>query len=143
MSTPQLTPYLAFNGTCRAAMTFYQQCLGGELMIQPFEGTPAAEQLPADADAQQQVLHAILQNDGFTLMASDAGMQEVTKGNMVSLSLNCTSPEQIQHLFGQLSAGGTITMPLQDTFWGATFGMFIDQFGIDWMLNYDKEPQQH
>ena len=143
MSTFQLTPYLTFNGTCRNAMTFYQQCLGGELMVQTFEGTPAAEQLPAGTDAQQHVLHAVLNTNNLTLMASDAGMQEVTKGTMVSLSLNCTSPEQIQDLFNQLSAGGTVTMPPQDTFWGATFSMFTDQFGIDWMLNYDKEPQQH
>lgn len=138
MSALTLTPYLSFNGTCHDAMTFYQQSLGGELTIQHFAGSPAAEHM--SAEAQQGVLHAVLQNEGFTLMASDAGMQKITKGNMVSLSINCHSPEEIQRLFSQLSAGGTVTMALEDTFWGATFGMFTDRFGIDWMLNYDK-PQ--
>lgn len=139
MSTPRLTPYLTFNGTCRQAMSFYQQCLGGELMVQTFEGTPAAEHV--GPEALQHVLHSALTTADMVLMASDSGMGPVAKGDMVSLSVNCQSPEEIQRLFGLLSAGGTVTMPLQDTFWGATFGMFADQFGIDWMLNYDK-PQQ-
>ena len=139
MSTSRLTPYLTFNGTCREAMTFYQQCLGGELMVQSFEGTPAAEHVAPEA--RQNVMHSSLTTPDMLLMASDSGMGPVGKGDMVALSINCQSPEEIQRLFDQLSAGGTITMPLQDTFWGATFGMFADRFGIDWMLNYDK-PQQ-
>ncbi|SHJ36954.1 PhnB protein [Hymenobacter daecheongensis DSM 21074] len=139
MKTPSIYPYLAFDGTCREAMTFYQQCLGGELMIQPFADSPAAEGMPAEA--QQGVLHSTLTTDSFTLMASDAGMQKIVKGNMVSLSLDCGSPAEIQRLFAQLSAGGTVTMPLEDTFWNATFGMCTDRFGIDWLLNYDKPAQ--
>lgn len=131
-----LNPYLTFNGTCRDAMQFYHECLGGELMIQPFAGSPAAEHVPAEA--HDHVLHAMLTADGFILMASDAGMEPVVQGNSVSLSLNCFNPEEIATKFLKLSAGGTVTMPLQDTFWGATFGMFTDRFGINWMLNYDK-----
>ncbi|QIX61903.1 VOC family protein [Hymenobacter lutimineralis] len=138
MSTPRLTPYLTFNGNCRQAMAFYQQCLGGELMVQTFEGTPAAEHVAPEA--LQNVMHSALTTADMVLMASDSGLGPVAKGDMISLSVNCQSPEEIQRLFSLLSAGGTITMPLQDTFWGATFGMFADQFGIDWMLNYDK-PQ--
>ena len=136
MKTPRLTPYLTFNGTCREAMTFYQQCLGGELQVQTFAETPAAADLPAEA--QQNVMHAKLTTADMLLMASDSGLGPAAKGDMVSLSVNCQSPEEIRRLFSQLSAGGTITMDLQDTFWGATFGMFADRFGIDWMLNYDK-----
>lgn len=142
MNTPRLTPYLMFNGTCREAMTFYQHCLGGELMVQTFADTPAAAHMPADA--QQNVMHSMLTTDDMLLMASDAGMGPVAKGDMVSLSINCHSTEEIQRLFSLLSAGGTVTMPLEDTFWGATFGIFTDRFGIDWMLNYDKpapDPQ--
>ncbi|UOQ72710.1 VOC family protein [Hymenobacter cellulosilyticus] len=140
MKTPRLTPYLTFNGTCRAAMTFYQQCLGGDLMIQPFAGTPAAEQV--GPEGQESVLHAILTTEDLVLMASDAGMHQITKGNMISLSVNCQSEEEIAALFRQFAEGGTIIMPLEDTFWGARFGMLTDQFGIDWMFNYDKPAAQ-
>ncbi|GAA3935635.1 VOC family protein [Hymenobacter algoricola] len=138
MNTPRLTPYLTFNGNCREAMTFYQQCLGGELMVQSIAGTPAAEHVAPDA--LQNVLHSMLTTADLVLMASDSGLGPAAKGDMVSLSINCHSPEEIQHLFSLLSADGTVTMALQDTFWGATFGMLADRFGIDWMLNYDK-PQ--
>jgi PhnB protein len=141
MNTPRLTPYLTFNGNCREAMTFYQQCFGGELMVQTMEGTPAAEHVAPEA--RHNVLHSILTTDDMLLMASDSGLGPAAKGDMVSLSFNCQSPEEIQRLFDVLSVGGTVTMALQDTFWGATFGMFADQFGIDWMLNYDKpKPAQ-
>ncbi|MET4105572.1 VOC family protein [Hymenobacter sp. UYP22] len=140
MSTPILTPYLTFNGTCRAAMQFYHECLGGELLIQTFAGTPAAEHMPDGAE--HNVLHSSLKADGFLLMASDTGMEPVVQGNSVSLSINCFGPEEIADKFLKLSAGGTVTMPLQDTFWGATFGMFTDQFGINWMLNYDKPTSE-
>ncbi|WP_202910469.1 VOC family protein [Hymenobacter sediminis] len=139
MNMPMLTPYLCFDGTCQEAMTFYQQCLGGELMVQHFAGTPAAEHVAPEA--QNGVLHSVLSTDRFTLMASDAGMQKITKGNMVSLSLDCKSEEEITRYFTVLSEGGTVTMPLADTFWGALFGMFTDRFGIDWMVNYDKPAQ--
>jgi PhnB protein len=136
MLTTPLTPYLTFNGNCREAMTFYQQCLGGDLQIQPFAGSPAAAHLPAEV--QGGVLHSILTNGSLVLMASDTGTRPVAKGDMVSLSVNCQSEEEINGLFQQFAQGGTVTMDLQDTFWGARFGMLTDRFGIDWMFNYDK-----
>lgn len=137
MKAPQLTPYLAFKGNCREAMHFYQECLGGTLDIQPFAGTPAAEHVPADA--QDGVLHSRLETESILLLASDAGSQPVTEGNNVALSLDCGSEEEIEAYYAKLTAGGTVTMPLGDTFWSAKFAMFTDRFGINWMLNYDKE----
>ena len=29
-------------------------------------------------------------------------------------------------------------MPLQDTFWGARFGLITDQFDVNWMFNFEK-----
>lgn len=136
MKTPQLTPYLVFGSTCREAMQFYQQCLGGQLAIQTFAGTPAAEHVPADA--QDGVLHAQLETETLVLFGSDAGSQPVTEGNNVALSLNCNSDEEIENYYAKLTEGGTVTTPLGDTFWNAKFAMFTDRFGINWMLNYDK-----
>ncbi|TGE27326.1 VOC family protein [Hymenobacter metallicola] len=135
-----LTPYLTFNGTCREAMTFYQRCLGGDLQIQNVAGSPAAEHMPAEY--HDGVLHAILTNESLVLMASDTGAEPVSKGTMVSLSINCRSEEEITRLYQLLGEGGHITMPLADTFWNAKFGMLTDRFGIDWMLNYDLPAAQ-
>lgn len=135
-----IAPYLAFDGNCREAMEFYKSCLGGELNMHSFETMPGAENMPEEA--RKGIMHANLIKDSLTLMGSDGGgMKQITKGNNITLSLNCSSDEEIADFFDKLSEGGTVTMPLADQFWGAKFGMLTDKFGFDWMLNYDKIPQ--
>lgn len=139
MATQNPIPYLNFNGNCRDAMEFYHQCFGGDLQLMPFEGSP----VDVPAEAAQKILHACLNSENFNLMASDCppGV-EVSFGSNVALSVNCESKDSAAHLFSKLSQNGSITMPLEDTFWGAYFGMLIDQFGMHWMLNYDYAPDQ-
>jgi len=136
----QLTPYLSFDGNCREAMASYKECLGGELTMQAVGDTPAAEHMPPDA--RQKIIHAALmrgEQKEAVLMASDwIGGGEFVQGNSISLSIHCTSDEEIRTLFAGLSAGGKVTQPLADQFWGATYGTLVDKFGIAWMLNYDK-----
>jgi PhnB protein len=129
-----ITPYLTFNGNCRQAMTFYKDILGGDLELMDFASSP----MEVPDEAKNYIMHAILTTNSFTLMASDTmPNQAVTNGNSVSLSINCQSVDEINHLFNSLSDGGEITMPLEDTFWGARFGMLTDKFGTCWMFNYD------
>ncbi|WP_372474315.1 VOC family protein [Capnocytophaga sp. ARDL2] len=33
-------------------------------------------------------------------------------------------------------ANGTVTMSMENTFWGEYFGMCTDAFGINWMMSY-------
>jgi PhnB protein len=139
---PQLNPYLSFEGTCRAAMSFYQSCLGGELMVQSFAESPLADQVPA-ADGQK-VLHAMLTSGSLVLMASDMGggpAHALTEGNAVSLCLNCDSTEEINALFAKLSEGGTVVDPLAEMFWG-TFGSLTDRYGKRWLFNYAAPAAQ-
>jgi PhnB protein len=73
------------------------------------------------------------------------GMNVCTKGNNFSISINANSREEATKFFDGLSEGGNVSMELQDTFWGAFFGMWTDKFGINWMVNYDDpdKTQQH
>ncbi|MEI9912593.1 MAG: VOC family protein [Bacteroidota bacterium] len=81
--------------------------------------------------------------DAILLMGSDmVGPDGFIKGNTMSLSLNCSSEEEINSFFSTLSAGGKIIHPLRVEFWGAIFGVFTDKFGVRWMLNYDKNAKQ-
>jgi PhnB protein len=68
-------------------------------------------------------------------MASDAMGHPVKTGTNVTLNVNFESVSDQEKIFNKLSKGGNITMPLQDTFWGARFGMLTDKFGINWMFN--------
>jgi PhnB protein len=136
----QLNTYLTFDGNCRDAMTFYEKCLGGELHLMPFSDAQGQCDLPADA--KDRVMHACLSKGGVLLMASDAmpGMA-LKEGNNFSINISCESRQEIEKLFAALGESGKITMPLQDTFWGAHFGMLTDRFGINWMFNYEYPKQ--
>ncbi len=134
----QINAYLNFEGNCREVMTFYKKCIGGELNMQTVEGSPIEAQCPAAM--KKQILHASLMKDDLILMGSD--MQEPgensIKGNNIALSINCSSEKEIKTFFSKLSRGGKVSHELKQEFWGATFGVLTDKYGIRWMLNYDK-----
>jgi len=134
-----IVTYLNFNGNCREAMKFYQRCLGGELSIMPFSEAPG----DFPKEAKDRVMHARVTKDGTTLlMASDTMPgSNFVQGTNFSISIDCQSAEETDRLFNAFGENGKITMPLQDAFWGARFGILRDQFGINWMFNFEKPKQ--
>jgi PhnB protein len=137
----QINPYLIFNGNCEAAFTFYKSVFGGEFpYMGKFKDMPQADGSQVnDADADR-VMHVSLPISNETiLMGSDATSQsgEVTFGDNISVSVNTGSEAEARRIFESLAVGGIIKMPIDKTFWGALFGMCTDQFGINWMVNYD------
>lgn len=136
MSTT-LTAYLVFNSNCREAMNYYHDILGGDLKVMTMGEAPMQDQVPAEA--KDLVMHAYLQTPGFDLMASDGMMGAApVNGDSVELALGVTTIEDAERLFSKLSAGGTIKMPLQETFWAHRYGQTADKFGIHWMVSYNK-----
>lgn len=137
----RINSYLTFNGNCREAMTFYKDCLGGELMLQPIDGSPMAEHLPPAMKAC--ILHATLTTEDFVIMGSDMAPEAgLVKGNALSMMLNCSSEAEIHAIFAQLSEGGRVKHAIETTFWGASFGDLTDKFGHNWLLNFDKKLNQ-
>jgi PhnB protein len=129
--------YLTFNGNCREAMTFYAECLDGELTLQTIGDSPLADQMPPQMKAC--ILHATITKGAMVLMGSDMVPESgLVKGNAVSLMLACSSEEEIKSCYDKLSAGGQKTHPLEHTFFGSIMGDLNDQFGNHWLLNYDK-----
>ena len=131
----EMITYLNFDGNAREAMQFYARCLGAELTLMPFPDAKAGFP-PA---AQDRTIHAKLAKGSCVLMASDAvpGIP-FQRGNNFHICLNCESLAETERLFSSLGENGKVTMPLQDTFWGARFGMVLDQFGVSWMLNFEE-----
>ncbi len=129
----KIVTYLMFDGNCREAMTFYAAAFEAPLDMSTFGEMPDAK--PEGAD---RVMHARFAAGGGTLMASDTmpGMP-FSAGNNFSVSVDCESAGEQDRLMTALSEGGAVTMPLQETFWGARFGMLKDRFGIQWMFNLD------
>lgn len=136
--------YLNFPGNTEEAMNFYKQVFKTEFNgggIQRFGDLPAdASQPPIDESIKNMVLHVELPTLGnHVLMATDAPKEmgfTLIQGNNMHISLEPESREEAKRLFDELSSGGTITMPLEDMFFGSYYGSLTDRFGINWMLNF-------
>jgi PhnB protein len=136
MST--ISAYLSFNGNCREAMNFYQECLGGELALQTLGEYPNTDKMPKQMKAY--ILHATLTRNGLVIMGSDMlGEDGLKKGNTISLMLNCDSEEEINDCYQKLSKGGVKTHPIALSFWGAFLGDLTDRFGNQWILHCKKK----
>ena len=140
-----INPYLNFNGNTEEAFNFYKSVFGGEFMaLMRFKDNAECAQM-AESD-KDRIMHIALPiGNGNVLMGTDAleSMgQKLTFGNNFYICLSPESKEEAERLFNGLSAGGKIEMPLQDMFWGAYYGSFADKFGVQWMVNYEKNRQQ-
>jgi PhnB protein len=130
----QLNCYLLYNGQCEAAFKFYEKCLGGKIIsMTTHEGTPMAGHVPPEWG--KKIIHARLVAGGHVLMGSDAPPGHFREPGGFSVSVTVPTTEEADRLFAALSENGKITMPIQKTFWSPRFGMFVDQFGIPWMIN--------
>ena len=133
----QLIPYLNFNGTCEEAFKFYEKTLGGRIEAMfPHEGTPAAEHVPADW--RNKIMHARLVVGDAVLMGSDSppDLFEAMKGMYVTIQLD--DPGEAERIYHVLGEGGTVIMPIEETFWAVRFGMLVDRYGTPWMINCEK-----
>ncbi len=134
-----LNIYLTFNGDCAEAFGFYKSVFGGDFSVRQTFGEGPAEMGVAEADADK-IMHISLPVGANVLMGSDALASQgggVSVGNNFSISYAPPSREETERLFAALSDGGFVKMELQDTFWGAYFGMCTDKFGVNWMLNHE------
>ena len=133
----KMSPYLSFNGQCETAFKFYEKCLGGEIgTLMPYKGSPMANEVPTEWGSK--VKHGEFKMGNYVLMGSDCmpGKYEPAKGTYLMVSID--NPDEAEKAFNALAEGGTVTMPIEKTFWAAKFGMLIDQFGIPWMINCDQ-----
>ena len=127
-----LNPYLNFRTTTREAMTFYQSVFGGVLNVSTFADYGAAQD-PADADL---VMHSQLTTPDLTLMAADVpSSMELAPASSISVSLSGDDDAKLRGWYGALSDGATIVEPLTVAPWGDAFGMFVDRFGTNWLVN--------
>ena len=138
-----INPYLTFDGNCEAAFAFYKSIFGGEYQtISKFKDMPPMPGMELPDSVKERILHVSLPISKETiLMGSDSNpaMGEVPFGKQISLSVNTESKAEAERIFNALAAGGKITMPIGEMFWGAYFGMLDDQFGITWMVNCDAK----
>lgn len=138
--------YLTFNGDCEAAFNFYKSVFGGEFTyIGRFGEMPESEEYKVPEADKGKVMHVSLPIGTSILMGSDCGGEWAPSfilGNNFSVSVSADSKEEADRIFSGLSAGGTVTMPLANTFWGDYFGMLTDKFSVNWMMSYNEQNKK-
>jgi PhnB protein len=137
----KVSTYLNFPGNTEAAFAFYQSVFKRDYVgpIARMGDAPPHPDRPLTEADKNLVMHIALPTLGdHVLMGTDApesmGFRCVS-GTNIYINLEPDTREEADRLFNELSAGGTIEMPIQDMFWGAYFGSFTDKFGIQWMVN--------
>jgi PhnB protein len=129
----QLNPYVFYDGTCEAAFRFYEQALGGKIeAMMTHRGTPAEQQV--SEEWRDKIIHARMSWGDQVLLASDdpTGTYKVPQGFRISFGVD--TPAEAERAFAAISKGGTVQMPMSETFFALRFGMAVDQFGIPWMI---------
>ena len=127
-----VNPYIAFKGNCREAIEFYKNALGAEVLFSQTMGeSPMSKMGPAE-----NIMHCTIKvGDSTIMMCDDPRPDAAASGGNISLAIGLNDPERAKQLFGNLSKGGSVLMPLENMFWGDRYGQMRDPFGVIWAIN--------
>lgn len=138
-SIMKLDIYLTFDGNCREAFDFYRSCFGGDFSeLETFRNGPPDMEVPEEY--LDRLMHVALPVGPSMLMGSDSAPgfgPPVVVGTNFSISVQLESREESDRVFASLADGGSVSMPMQDMFWGAYFGSVSDRFGVSWQIHHD------
>lgn len=128
----QFVPYLAFEGRCREAFDFYAEVFGGQITFRmTFGESPMAAELPSDS--HDRIMHSQLESPAGVLMGADCPQSAPSSKGCINITVD--SPDEAERLFRALAEGGSVQMPIGETFWARRFGMLVDRYGHGWMVN--------
>ncbi|RDI99897.1 VOC family protein [Dyella solisilvae] len=125
-------PYLNFNGDCQQAFDFYAKAFNGRVTMRMTYGeSPMAKDMPPDTHGR--VMHSQLESANGILVGADGPPQSDTEGGVVNIDVK--TPAEAERVFNALADGGSVQMPIGETFWAHRFGLLTDRFGKGWMVN--------
>jgi PhnB protein len=142
----QINPYLHFNGNAEEAFNFYKSVFGGEFaMVMRFKDIPGSPDPSFNQKEAEKIMHIALPIGSKDILMGSDTPEAMGKHNenetRSKISISAESKEEADKLFQGLSAGGSVEVPISNSFWGSYFGMFRDKFGIEWMVDFD--PKYH
>jgi PhnB protein len=133
----QMTTYVCFKGECEAAFKLYERTLGAQIgPMFRYGESPMANQVAPDWS--NKVMHGSLTIGGQVLMGADLEPNRYEPPRGFSLSLQIDNTAEAERIFAELSEAGRVVTPLEKTFWAERFGVFIDRFGIQWVINCEQ-----
>lgn len=138
----KMTPYLVFNGETKEAVELYAKAFNAKnVVVSTFGEMPPNPEHPVPEEVKNLVMHAFIEFENSKMMFSDTfpGSPQVTKGDNITLAYTSDNEQQLRTIFELFADGGTVTMPLQATFWSKCYGQVTDKFGIAWQLSHELE----
>lgn len=139
-----INPHINFNGNAEEAFTFYKAAFGGAFTkIIRFKDL-ASPEFPVSEKEANKIMHIALSIGKNSLMGNDVPEFMGTTNeneNRSKIAISAESRDEADALFNALSEGGAIEMPMADSPWGSYFGMFRDQYGIEWMINFENNNE--
>ncbi len=134
----KIAPYLFFSGACEEAFKFYEKALGAKIeMKMHYQDMPIEVTHPSEL--QSKIAHIRMKIGEQLIMGSDVPPERFNKPQGFDINLTVDTPEEADRIFAALSEGGSVKMPIEETFWALRFGSLVDRFGIPWMVNCEKQ----
>lgn len=119
-------PYLALPGRAGEAADFYIRAFGArDIGRMPFEGRPG------------QFMHVQVEINGGALMLTDNDMMSSAQGGTDPIPrghLQLVVPDGQAWWDRAVAAGCTVLAPFEQQFWGDTWGLLSDPFGLKWAV---------
>jgi PhnB protein len=135
--TMALNPYLYFDGQCEEAFRFYEKCLGGKItFMMAWKDSPMPDQAPPGWATK--ILHAGLASGDGVLEGCDAMPGQYKKPESFCVMLRPKEASEADRIFKALAEGGTVQIPIAETFWALRFGQVVDRFDVPWLVNCEK-----
>ena len=136
-----INPWINFNGNAEEAFKFYQSVLGGEFLKVIRFRDLASEEFPIPENEANKIMYISLPIGKNNLLIANDVPEIMGKTNehenRSKIAISTDSPEEADKLFNGLSAGGDVEGPMGYTPWDTYAGMFRDQYGIEWIVEFD------
>ena len=134
-------PFLLFNGNCSEVMTFYHQCLGGELTQIKLSDTSMKDMFPPEKWGR--IINAHLKSGNIEISASDwmaSPSFKPKQGNTYAIFVIGEGYDELKIVFDKLKDGknNTRLQELHNMPFGI-YGQFYDKYGVQWIFKGEKK----
>ena len=134
----KMSVHLNFGGNCKEAFALYQKVFNAPTLFSMTYGQ-GPEGAPVPPDWKDKVMHTSIPLGGSQLMGCDVPPDRAKPLGGFQVAVEDKDQAEVKRIFEALSAGGTVSMPMQKTFWSPLFGMLTDKFGVGWMIGVPGE----
>lgn len=139
---PIIHPHINFNGNAEEAFLFYQSVFGGAFSKLIRFKDLSNEAFPIPEEEAEKIMHIALPIGPNFLMGNDVPSflgQVNERENRSKIVIHPESREEAQQLFEKLALNGTVEVPIDENEVNAFFVLFRDQFGIEWMIDFQPK----